>query len=271
MDMKSVILDAAVILILPILAAATTIVFSTNLFVSVLLFLALPALYLLLRNPDLARKSIFFALLFSIPLSLFVDTLAAINGAWIVPETIFPIRILGVSTIEVYLFGLFWVLFSVLFYEYFFDKGKKGDGFSPTVKYLIYFFIVLSLSVVAVFFSNAEWLRIPYVYFIMGTGFVIIPVAIFLFRYPKFLGRYLMIGLYFFSILLLFEIVALHNKQWIFPGQFIGFVQVYGYQFPIEELVIWMIFATPALLSWYEFFADDRKIPNQTALRGVST
>src|SRR3989344_5281267 len=101
--MKPKIVDVISILVLPVIAAWATVVFRTNLLVSVILFLALPFLYLILRNPGIARKSIIFALLFSIPLSLFVDTLAAINGAWVVPDTIFPFRILGVSTVEVYL------------------------------------------------------------------------------------------------------------------------------------------------------------------------
>ncbi len=257
--MKSKDVDMLAMLVLPTIATWITVTFDTNLFVSVFLFLALPSLYLILRNPGIARKSVIFALLFSVPLSLFVDTLAAINGAWVVPDTVFPFHILGVSTVEVYLYGLFWVLFSVLFYEHFFDKGNRRDKFSPITKYLIYLFIILSLLVVTFFFANESWLYIPYMYFLVGTIFVFLPVVVFLFYYPQFFRRYVVIALYFFFVLLTFELAALHNEQWIFPGQFIGFIQVYGYRFPIEELIVWMLLATPALLAWYEFFADDRK------------
>jgi len=247
-------------LVLPAIAGVVTVVFDTNLLISVILFLVLPSLYLMLRNPGIARKSTIFALLFSVPLSLFIDTLAAINGAWVVPVTVFPFRILGVSTVEVYLYGLFWVLFSVLFYEHFFDKGRKGEGFSRTTKYLIYLSIVLVFSVITLLYSNEPLLHIPYVYFILGTVFVPLPLLLFLYCYPQFTRRYIFIGLYFTAVLLLFEIAALEAGQWIFPGQFIGFIELYGYRFPFEELFIWMIMATPALLSYYEFFVDDRRL-----------
>ena len=94
-----------------------------------------------------------------------------------------------------------------------------------------------------------------------GVVLWIVPLVLFLYHYPKFLLKYCLEGLYFFFLLLAFEITALKTGQWIFPaGDFIGTVTMFGVTFPIEEFVIWMMIATPPLLSYYEFFADDRKL-----------
>lgn len=252
--------DIAVMLVLPAAATMATVTFRTNLFVSILLYFGLPSVYLMARNPGIVAKGLRFALIFFIPLSLFFDTLAAINGAYIIPDTIFPFRVLGISTVELYLYAFFWILFPVLFYEHFFDKGTRGDTLSSRTKYLVYIMSVLAFAVVILFYARQDWLRIPYCYFVLAAPFIFIPVVLFLWRYPEFLKRNVLIAAYFFTFMLVFELAALHNEQWIFPGQFVGMVSVLGYAFPFEELFFWMIFGTPALLVYYEFFADNRKL-----------
>jgi len=258
--MKSKFTDIIVMFIFPIVATATTIIFSTNLFVSILLYFGLPSLYLAVRNTGIIAKSFRFAVIFFIPLSLFFDTLAAINGAYVIQNTIFPFRILGVSTVELYIYAFFWILFPILFYEHFFDKGTGGDTLSPRTKNLVYIMSVLAFSVVVVFYTRQGWLYIPYCYFILSSLFILIPTMLFLWYYPRFTKRYVLIAGYFFFFMFIFELAALHNGQWIFPGQFVGMINVLGYIFPFEELFFWMIFGTPALLVYYEFFADNRRV-----------
>lgn len=48
--------------------------------------------------------------------------------------------------------------------------------------------------------------------------------------------------------------------QWTFPGdQFIGWVNMLGVRFPFEELLFWFMLAAIGILSYYEFFDDNRK------------
>ena len=112
-------IDLLVLIALLVLAAFITVAFSVNKAVSVFLFFGLPCFYLIWKCPSIFKKSFVFAFLFSIPLSVFIDTLAVFDGGWYVPHSIIPFRLFGAATLEVYLFGLFWVLFAVLFYEYF--------------------------------------------------------------------------------------------------------------------------------------------------------
>src|SRR5882672_11159816 len=95
-------------------ATLATILGRADLLTSVLMFFGLPATYLALREPHLLRRCLPFALTISVPLSLFFDTLAAINGAWVVPKSILQFRFFGVASVEVYLFGLLWTLFATM-------------------------------------------------------------------------------------------------------------------------------------------------------------
>jgi hypothetical protein len=91
--------------------------------------------------------------------------------------------------------------------------------------------------------------------------FVMPPLILFLLRFPRFLSRFVVIGVYFFFVLLVYEITALQIGLWSFPGShFIGWVNLFGYSFPIEEFAFWMMFATLSVLAYYEYFADDRRL-----------
>lgn len=253
--------DVWVLVALPILAAIVTVILSTNKFTSTLLFFGLPILYLIWKNPSIFKKSFAFAFLFSIPLSIFIDTLAVFDGGWYIPESVVPFRLFGVATFEVYLFGLLWVLFAILFYEYFFDRHTKRDWFPRVYRRLFYLFTFLIMGVTVLFFIKPSLLVIPYFYTWVSVIFVVSSLVWFLMRQPKFLKRFTIQGVYFFFVLLLFEVVALQVGQWTFPGKhFIGWINLFGYSFPFEELVFWMILATPSLLAYYEFFADDKKL-----------
>jgi hypothetical protein len=254
-------LDVVLVFILPILAAVITVVVRPGLFVSVLMFLGVPAAYLTLRNPSVFKKSFTFALILSVPQSVFFDTLAAINGSWVVPNSIFQFRLFGVATVEVYFFALLWALYAILFYEHFLDGGKRGDTLSARMNYLVCLFVALLIYVAWGFLFDNHLLHIPYFYALVGAFFVAIPLIAFIVFYPFFWRKFALIGVYFFYLLFLFELAALATGQWIFPGSdFIGFVRLFGFRLPIEEVAIWMLLATASLLSYYEFFGDDRSI-----------
>ena len=253
--------DACILLALLILAGISTVFFSVSKFVSILLFFGLPCLYLSWRNPQSFRKSFIFALLFSIPLSVFVDTLAVFDGSWYVPHSIVPFRLFGAATFEVWLFGLLWVLFVILFYEHFFNLHDTSNRFSKKYRNLLYLFAILVATVVITYIFRPTFLVIPYFYTWFSLIFVVLPLILFLARRPKFLPRFTLQGIYFFITLLVYELAALQVGLWSFPGHhFIGWVNIFGYRFPFEELVFYMIFATPSFLAYYEYFANDRKL-----------
>lgn len=253
------IFDWASVFILPVFATIIIIIVQADLLVSILMFFGFPSLYLAIRNPSVFRKCFTFATLVSLPLSLFVDTLAAINGSWIISKSLFTFRFFGVATVEVYFFSLLWALYVILFYEHFIVGERHNGKMSSRIVY----FNLLSLALLVYVFVgvsfNNNLLYIPYFYLVIGVGLVIVPLIVFLWFYPGFIRRFFVVGLYFFFLLFCFEIAALTTKQWAFPGtEFIGFIQLFQYRIPIEEVIIWMCFASASLLSYYEYFGDDQ-------------
>src|SRR3989344_3323013 len=129
--------DVILIILFPVLATLLTLIFKTNFLISTLLFFGVPSLYLSFRRPGIVLKSLIFTAIFSIPFSILVDYLAGMDKSWFVPSTIFSSRFLGVIPIEDFIWGFLWVFFTVMFYEYFLDRGKEKDHISQNIKYLV--------------------------------------------------------------------------------------------------------------------------------------
>lgn len=243
----------------PVVAAVATTVFGLNFLAAILLFFGLLAFYIGRRNSGIVSKSVLFSLLFGTVFWIALDPIAAYTGAWVITSTVFPFTVLGV-TVENYFFALGWTLSGVLFYEHFFDHGRRGGAISSRMRMFIFLFVPLVLVIIAVFAIHRSWLNIPYFFLLAGVLFAATPLGLVLHAYPRLGAKFLGVGLYFAFLLALFEAVALRGGLWVFPShQLIGTVPFVGHRLPIEELVFWILIATPGLLSYYEFFADNRR------------
>lgn len=252
--------DIVLMVLFPVVAAVTTLVLRTNFLISTLLFFGVPAFYLSARKPEIVSKSLIFAAIFSIPLGIVVDSLAVLDKSWHIPTTLFSFRLLGLVPVEDLIWLFLLVFFGIMFYEYFLDLGKKKDRISKNIKYLIGFLISLLVVFLIFFFINSALLHIKYFYLKMGIILALLPPVTFLSFFPSLLSKFVKTSVYFFGLLLLHELVALQTGQWIFPGQnFIGFVKLLGLRFPFEEFLFFIVLATAAGLSYYEFFVDDRR------------
>lgn len=246
-------------ILFPIVAAVLTLVFQTNFLTSTLLFFGIPSAYLSFRNPGVVLRNL-VAVTFSIPLGFVADYLGVLDKSWYVPTTVFNFRILDVVPLEDLIWGYLWIFFAIMFYEHFLDFGKRGDRISKDIKYLVVFALVLSTVFSLLLLVRPGLLRIEHFYLKGGVVLFLLPLITFLAFFPKFLTKYIKVGIYFFGLSLLFELVALHTHQWEFPGQhFIGFVDLLGLSFPFEEFLFWFVLGVSSVLSYYEFFVDDRK------------
>ena len=156
--------------------------------------------------------------------------------------------------------GSYMFFFIIMFYEYFLDFGKGEDRLAKNIKY----FTVILLSLLILFFLflfvSPELLHIKYFYLKAGIVLALFPLVAFLSFFPKFWAKYLKIGIYFLGLSLLFELVGLQTNQWAFPGHnFIGFIEIFGLKIPFEEFLFWITLGVPWILSYYEFFADDKR------------
>ncbi|MEK6840497.1 MAG: hypothetical protein AABX79_00915 [Nanoarchaeota archaeon] len=260
-------IDIAVVVILPVIAAIITFFLKTNYLISILLFFGTPSLYLAMRNSKIVNKSAIFALIFGTAFYWIIEPVAYLNNSWIITETVFPFKFLGLVTIDSYFFALLWAFYATLFYKFFFESTKKNNIISHRIYYFLYSAIILILVILIFFYTDKTYIYIPYFYLISGGLFAVVPLVLFLYNFPSFWRKFLIIGVYFTFLMFLFEAAALSAGQWVFPtnGNFIKVINFFGNPAPVEELVIWIIIATPALVSYYEFLMKDKKIPRSNS------
>ncbi len=233
--------------------------FEVRFLTSTFLFFALPSLYLFIRKPK-QYKRLISALVAGMLVAFIVDFLAEINGAWSwAPEgqLLFTNKIFGLIPIDVLIWYFFWILLTVIYYEHFFEHDRSNKVSSLFKKIFTFFFVVAVLTILA-FIIKPEFLIFPYAYFWIGL-FGAFPFLYLVFTRPYLIGKLLKAGIFNIFLFLSFELTALHLDQWRFPGEYIGYVQLFGLQFPFEEFVFWILLGTPIILSYYELFVDDGK------------
>lgn len=251
-------IDITFLILSPFIATLTSLTFRTNFLMSILFFFGIPAVYLSLRNKHAIKKSVIFSLVFGLLGGGLFDFLMHINGAWFVP-TIFTFRIFNQIPVEDLLWGFLAVYNVIMFYEHFLDKGKHNLKDS-NMKYLISLIIFLTFIISSIYIFNKNLFIIPYVFIKAGLALFLIPTVSFLTFFPRLISKYLKTGVYFFAQSLMFELTALSLGQWSFKGnQYVGWVQIANLKFPLEEFIFWMVLFSTCILSYYEFFDDDRK------------
>lgn len=250
--------DIALLILFPILSVIISLSLKSNFLISTLLFFGLPALWLSYRTPKMIARSALFSVIVGIPLGIVADVVAVLDKSWFVPNTLFP-RLFGLVPIE----DLIWVVLLtytiIIFYEHFLDKGKH-NLIDKRMKYLVFPVILLLILTVVALVIDPSILQIKFAYLWIGIILIVIPTVTFLSSFPKLISKYVKVGVYFLLLSLVFELTALQLGHWTFPGyNFIGWVELGGLKFPFEEFFFWMILTSTAILSYYEFFDDDRK------------
>lgn len=233
--------------------------FHVDAFTSVLLFYGIPAIPLSLLRPRLISKALVVSL-FGIPSVIIIDYIAELTRAWFIPFSIFPFRILSLVTIEVVTWVFFHIYVVVLFYEYFFEKNIPEKIWSSRSNNILASIMGLSMLFIGLFFIIPHALYVPYWYLVFGTIAILSVVVFEELKFPKVFPKLLKTAVYFFYVNLIYEVVALKNGWWSFPGnQFIGQVSLFGATFPFEEFFFWIMLFTLCILSLYEYFFDDER------------
>jgi len=146
-----------------------------------------------------------------------------------------------------------------MFYEHFLDKGKHNLK-DTYLKYFISIIIFIIVIFSAIYIFDKKLFLIPYFYIKASSILVLIPTISFLTIFPRLISKYLKTGVYFFAQSLIFELTALSLGQWGFYGkQYFGWISFGSLKFPLEEFIFWMVLFSTCVLSYYEFFDDDRK------------
>ena len=144
----------------------------------------------------------------------------------------------------------------LIFYEHFCDSKFKPQ-ISKKIRIMDRVLYIAAFILLLVFIVNKELLVIPYFYLYAGVILFVLPVVIFLFRYPHFILPFFKVSAFFFYIHLLFELVGLKLNHWNFPGEhYLWMISLFGLRFPIEEFLFVIVLGGFAACSYYEFFTD---------------
>lgn len=255
---KSKRIDFWVVFLWGFVALVLSLYFSENYLVSALFFFAIPAVFLSIRKKATIKKSALASLIFLIPLTIIIDYLAHKDGSWL-NFSIIGVKVLNTYPIEDFLWGFIYMFYVFIFYEYFFDKDQNKS----TVPQRFFLFnaaaAVISVLFVCLLALFPDKISISYFYLFLVVIFMIIMLSIILIRNRRIFSKIAATAIFFAPMSLMYEYVAGIKAQWMFPGtNFVGYVSLLGVSFPFEELM-WIFFCIPAILSYYELFADDLK------------
>ncbi len=109
------------------------------------------------------------------------------------------------------------------------------------------------------YFYYQNILHFRYAYLVIGSLFGVPPLIVVIWRKPELLIKFVKASMFLIFLFLSFEITALKLDQWRFPGEYIGYVSLFGVTFPLEEFFFWIVMSTAISLVYYEFFVDDEK------------
>jgi len=249
-------LDLLVLFIIPLIATVLSLYFHVHHLVSTFLFFGLPALYLTLRTKGYMISASWYAFVFGVLSAMVIDMIAVFDASWYTPSDYS--LIFGIVPVEDIIWG-FLVAYSVIIFYYHFFMNKPYPLFTQRMK--LFFMLSLLLFMVAgvlhLFVKNP--VKIPYFYLIGATLTMLVPVLLMLFLNPEKIPVYTKTGAYFFFLFTFAELTALHLGLWQFPGShFIGWVEIVGQRFPIEEFIFTMFLIAPALLVYLEFLAKEK-------------
>lgn len=249
--------DLVIIWLWPIIASLISFKLTLNFIGSTILFLLLPCIYLSIRDKKQVKRVTIFSLV-GMPFVFFFEYFAVKSKAWYFTKSIFDYRIFDTIILEVLLWYFLWVYFVIIYYEYFLDKHCTPKLYSSKLKYPFIGFMILFAITIFVAIGNFS-AYIPYYYLIIGLIMAILPVFFTIFRFPKLLNKLVRATLYFFYLYLVMDLTEIALGHWVYPGKFIGWFELFGIAFPVEELFVWVIFGAASLISWFEYFDDDSK------------
>lgn len=223
------------------------------------IFWGVPGIYFSIRRPSLIKKTALYSALVIVPLSFVIDYMGHVSHAWYEPTALTGIRILNVFPADIFIWGFFYSYVVVAFYTYVFDRDRGMEKFSPRFHRFVFALLALVLLFAITYIINKQWLIITHFYVVIVAGLFMLPLALILWKFPRLFTKMAFTGTYFAVLSLIFEVTALTVGQWHYLGHhYLGRVELLGVMFPFEE-ALWILFAVPAYLCIYEFFADDQK------------
>lgn len=249
-------IDIIELLLFPLIATTIGYGLQVNFFWSIFLFFGLPSLYLSIRHPKFIKRSAFFSAIVSVPIVIMVDYIAHITHQWIVPQTIFPMRIFNEVPFEDVILAFMQFYIVIMYYQTFIDKQYSKIILPKRLSKLLVIILISMLSFLAVYLFVPARFNASY-YYLKLCIVALIPVFIQLMRYPPLRQKFLRSAIYLFYLTLVYEIIGQIMKWWIFPSdQMIGWISFVRISFPLEELFFWIIISSLTIITLFEDFEE---------------
>jgi len=241
------------ILAYPFIAFFISIALKTNFITTIFLFLAIPSIYVTIKGKNDVKKSLVFALLVGISAVLLIDPIAETAMIWGI-STIFP-KLFGIIPLEQFVWGILFCYFIVQAYEVKFDKNDH----KVLHERFKYFFLVAFLAFLAEVYYLIMRPNWEYIYILGGSILFLLPITSLLIVHLNFRKKFFKSSFYTAYLFLFFELAALINGNWFFPGKYIASILIMNHAFPLEEFIFFVLLGNAGVLTFYEFFDDDRK------------
>jgi len=232
---------------------------SLNFLFTVILYFVVPSCVLTLSNPKASKVPLIFATIVAIPGTVIIDSIAVVSNTWQV-TTVFDSKLFNIVAYEQFLWAFSFLLLVSLAYQFIFQNWNDFEFRIKNVLALLFIILCLLTPVVFAIHYKLSLLNIPYNFLLGGIFLFGIPI-IQLFISDKFrLLRLFYIQIPFTFIYLIYELTALKNKVWIFPGNlFVGWVILWGTKLPYEEIVLFILLGAVGSLCYYELYFGKRK------------
>lgn len=254
---RSITIDYVVMVGLAVFAVVASFALHATFLVSTFLFFGLPILYLLKRTKKPKwREASAMALVYGTLYGFLCDYLAQVNNVWTWSPTL-TYRILGVVSPEAIIWGVLWVLLLVFYYEHAIEHSRT-DRVSPRIWIAVISGVLAGTALILIATFAPHMLTFPYAYAVIGIC-ITVPFFGIVWNKPVLIPKLAKASAYFIPLFFAYELTARYLGQWWFPGQYVGIVSFGAITFPFEELVVWIIFSSMAMLSYYEFSIDDLK------------
>jgi len=216
-----------------------------------ILIVYLPGLIYLFFIIKKSRKKILIFGLLSLLFIIPVEILARLTDSWDVLSQ-FP-RILGIAPIENIVYALINILYPLCFYEFFYDEDRN-EKISRNWKYLLGIFLSFFILVFSLYFIFPDILKLNY--WIIGIC-IYFPVFILLIKYKRHIvKRLIVVGLVLGIMYGLHELLSMYLGHWWWPGNYLMPINIGGYIYPLDDLIIWLVFSNVAVISGYEVMWD---------------
>src|SRR3989344_239787 len=193
-------IDLIILTVYPIIAAIFSLTIKPNALLSVFIFFGIPSIFLSFRQPAHIKKAALFSLV-GIPALVFIDYIAHITRAWLVPNSVFPFRLFGYVTIENIIWIFFHLYLVVIYFEHFVAHHFRDKLIQSKTKYLFLLVFSIFTFFLALYYFKPQMLYIRYWYMVFGLIFILIPIILERLAFPKVFTKILKVAPFFVYLL----------------------------------------------------------------------